>query len=392
VGLFFSLSHRTPRATANTTVIIQRLVDYLNRGADKHSDPETRHKILITNLFGFVGFALTLVMGINAFFKEIWLLGVSLFIASAVFFVSLEHQRFFRTPTSHQISGNLLQLNLSALMLYLVYSGGSNNTGPLWIVLVPPVMMFFSGLKGGLRNTLLFTLCYCLLVFYPDNALVQVHYSDEFKTRLLLTLLTLTVLSGYYEHSRFQAFLQIRELSAKFEQQAHIDPLTQIANRRAMMKQLKGEYSRATRHQESMCLLLLDVDHFKRINDIYGHHIGDEVLKSISQLFVNRLRKQDVISRWGGEEFLILLPQTTEQDAIEVAEAIRQQVEEFTLEQAGKKVAITVSIGVWAVDVEESIDEAIQQADKLLYLAKHQGRNRVIATEGKPSINTMEPQ
>jgi len=373
-------------------VIIQRLLDYLNRGADKHSDPETRHKILITNLFGFVGFGLTLVMGVNAYLEEIWLLGSSLVISSAVFFVSLEHQRFFHKPSSHQISGNLLQFNLSALMLYLVYSGGSNNSGVLWIVLVPPVMMFFSGLKGGLRNTLLFTLCYCLLVFYPDNGLIQAHYSDQFKTRLLLTLLTLTVLSGYYEHSRFQAFLQIKQLSAKFEQQAHIDPLTQIANRRAMMKQLEGEYSRAVRHQESLCLLLLDVDHFKRINDIYGHHMGDEVLKSISQLFVNRLRKQDVISRWGGEEFLILLPQTTQQDAIDVAEMIRRQIEEFTLEQAGKKIAITVSIGVWAVDLEESVDEAIQQADKLLYLAKHQGRNRVIAAEAKPSINAKASQ
>ncbi len=362
-------------------MIFQRLVNYLNRDTDKHTDPEVRHKILITNLFGFVGFVLTLAMGLNAFDDGLWGLGLSLVFSSAVFFVSLEHQRLFHSATSHQISGNLLQANLSALMLYLVYSGGTNNTGPLWIVLVPPVMMFFSGLKGGLRNTLLFTMGYCLLVFYPDDTLIKATYSHEFKTRLLLAVLTLTVLSGYYEHSRFQAFLHLKQLSAKFEQQAHIDPLTQIANRRSMMKHLEGEYSRAIRNQESMCLLLIDVDHFKEINDVHGHHIGDEVLKSISELFVNRLRKQDVVSRWGGEEFLILLPQTTQHSAIEVAETIRKRVEEFTLEEAEKEVAITISIGVWAVNLEESIDDAIQQVDKLLYQAKHQGRNRITSED-----------
>ncbi len=355
----------------------QLLLSYLNRGTELYDDPEKRHKILIINWFGTVGFSITFILGINAYLENNISLAITLLLSSILFFLSLQNHWLFLKQYRFETSSTLIQLSLITLMLYLVYSGGSNNTGPLWVFLVPPVMMFFGGLKGGLRNTLGFILCYCVIMFYPDDQLLQASYSYEFKTRVLYSLMTLTFLAGYYEYSRHQSFLHVKQLSEKFEQQARRDHLTNIPNRRAMMEQLSYEYARVVRNNNTMSILLIDVDYFKHVNDQYGHKYGDEVLVKLAKLFEGTLRKQDMISRWGGEEFLILLPLTPLNDAYEVAEKVRLTIKNHPIEYENTTIPITVSIGIGSADKDHTVDSAITRADEHLYQAKEGGRNCV---------------
>jgi diguanylate cyclase (GGDEF)-like protein len=265
-------------------------------------------------------------------------------------------------------------------MLYLVYSGGVAHTGPLWIYIVPPVAFFFSGLGKGLKSLAAFTIIMAIMLLYPNEVLLGTTYTLEFKTRLLYSFLTVTLLFGFYEYSRQKSYDDIQELSQKNEQLAMSDPLTRLLNRRGMRTHLDHEYSRLQRSKEPLSVLLCDIDHFKHVNDKYFHDGGDFVLESLSAFFVQQIRQQDIVARWGGEEFLFLLPNTNSNDAFLLAEKIRKQVENETIHYKNNAIKVTLSIGINEVKPNESVDQAINNADHLLYLAKNRGRNQRVAS------------
>lgn len=156
---------------------------------------------------------------------------------------------------------------------------------------------------------------------------------------------------------------------------ATLDKLTQIANRFEFDKILEHSIAISRRHERPLSLLILDLDHFKQVNDRFGHLIGDEVLKSFSQLLRNQIRQSDVVARWGGEEFIILLQDTSLASAIKMAEALRQRIEVNAFETVGH---LTCSIGVAEFNSIEEADDLLHRADEQLYRAKHGGRNRVV--------------
>ncbi len=121
---------------------------------------------------------------------------------------------------------------------------------------------------------------------------------------------------------------------------------------------------------------MIDADHFKEVNDRFGHQVGDSVLVEIAELIRQGIRKTDYAGRWGGEEFLIICPETTNQGAMELAEKLRKQIEQWAFEQVGHK---TCSFGVATLDKEDSIEIMLSRADKALYKAKEMGRNRVVS-------------
>ncbi|MDP1784823.1 MAG: GGDEF domain-containing protein, partial [Sulfuricurvum sp.] len=130
------------------------------------------------------------------------------------------------------------------------------------------------------------------------------------------------------------------------------------------------------RYERPLSVLLLDIDHFKLINDRFGHLIGDEVLKAFSALLSKQIRDSDVVARWGGEEFVILLPDTSLSSAIKMAEALRQRIEVNVFETVKN---LTCSIGVAEFNPVEEADDLLQRADEKLYGAKNGGRNRIMA-------------
>ncbi len=155
---------------------------------------------------------------------------------------------------------------------------------------------------------------------------------------------------------------------------ANTDPLTSLLNRRAMENAVIPLVNLNSRYDQKMCFLLTDIDHFKKVNDTYGHGIGDEVLIAITKVLDSCLRSSDLLSRHGGEEFLIALPQTNLENGTLLAERIRTSIENT---RTGKhKVGVTTSIGCIEIHKDEDFDAAISRADKMLYQAKMNGRNR----------------
>lgn len=157
------------------------------------------------------------------------------------------------------------------------------------------------------------------------------------------------------------------------------DELTGLHNRRYFNERLIDEVDRARRYGGSISLLMIDLDHFKRVNDTYGHPVGDEVLVWIAGVFRDKLRKTDLVARYGGEEFAIILFNTSQDKAVEIAEKLRCAVAETAFSK-NERVEVTISVGVATLGVDtRSFDGLIGNADKALYNAKSQGRNRVCA-------------
>ncbi len=162
----------------------------------------------------------------------------------------------------------------------------------------------------------------------------------------------------------------------RVRQLAYIDGLTGIFNRRHFEMRIADEMERAHRYGSSLAVIMLDIDHFKRLNDEFGHLLGDEVLRQVSSLFSQQLRKIDVVCRFGGEEFAVLLPQTSAEQAFSVAEKLRREVAGYRF--PGVPRAVTISAGAAAHPIHGATrDEVVKAADAALYTAKQAGRNCV---------------
>ncbi len=174
---------------------------------------------------------------------------------------------------------------------------------------------------------------------------------------------------------------RLRDREERLREVARTDPLTGVANRRRFLEALTLEFERAQRYGGELSCVMLDLDHFKSINDRHGHAVGDRVLVAAAGAFRESLRTADVIARWGGEEFVLLLPQTSVAGALAVAERCRRTLEEVAIAVDGHAVRVTVSVGLAAFPGEriESWDALLRSADEALYQAKNLGRNRVVS-------------
>ena len=167
---------------------------------------------------------------------------------------------------------------------------------------------------------------------------------------------------------------KVIDRTAELETLATTDALTNINNRYSIMNILSSEINRSNRYGQPLSALMYDIDLFKKINDTYGHNVGDAVLTSLSNLVKSTIRDVDMIGRYGGEEFLVVMPNTILDDAKNYAERLRKTVEEYNFEEVGN---ITISIGIAQLESNETIDEIFKRVDGLLYISKETGRNRI---------------
>lgn len=169
-------------------------------------------------------------------------------------------------------------------------------------------------------------------------------------------------------------------LAAKMlaEERASQDELTNLYNRRAFFEQGKQLFRQAKRYQQLISVMMIDIDHFKNINDNHGHTVGDSVLKTIAGLLQKSIREVDILARIGGEEFAVILPQTGVEEASKLAERIRQCIEAAVIQHDALQIHVTASIGIAACMVEgDDLDRMLTKADDALYIAKKKGRNQV---------------
>ena len=169
----------------------------------------------------------------------------------------------------------------------------------------------------------------------------------------------------------------VREAEA-LEQLAAIDSMTGLNNRRNFLSLAEAEWTRFRRYGRPLALLMLDIDHFKRVNDSYGHDVGDEVIKTVADILQKQKRASDIVGRLGGEEFALVLPEATLDSAVAAGERLRKLVADYVVTAGGERIAVTISVGASNCHAATAgIEELIKQADLALYEAKRTGRNRV---------------
>ena len=179
--------------------------------------------------------------------------------------------------------------------------------------------------------------------------------------------------------ARIEVLLRARKLSLQCYEMLNTDPLTGLYNRRHFFKMTEIEISKLNRNKRPASCIMMDIDFFKKVNDTYGHIAGDKVLIEVGKKIREGVRDYDIVARFGGEEFIVFLPETQLKEAFSVAERIRSNIMEYPIEiNEEVKVPITVSAGVSTSQNKDIIlHELIKEADKALYLAKNSGRNRV---------------
>lgn len=210
--------------------------------------------------------------------------------------------------------------------------------------------------------------------YYMDRAF-KIKKLSLFLGILLWFLALLLFYFGYKRYRKETRFYEDRllENNRMLEHMSLYDCLTQIANRRNLEKLIKGEINKGKEGRFS--LVLFDVDNFKRINDTYGHGMGDEVLKGLAHLAKTTIREGDVVGRWGGEEFIIWLPKTKSEEALLIAERLRFNIQEHTFDE---RFGVTCSFGVSEFHTDMDFDALLHRVDDVLYRAKNEGKNRVI--------------
>jgi diguanylate cyclase (GGDEF)-like protein len=187
------------------------------------------------------------------------------------------------------------------------------------------------------------------------------------------------VLAGIYFFTR-RLVVKLDEVQSHLVLQATTDELTGVINRRSILKRLDEEQQRAIRLRETLCIMIIDLDLFKRINDTYGHLFGDVVLKSVVASIRDTVRTYDIIGRIGGEEFLVISPGIQMEEAISLAERVRTLISELEIKHGEQKIVVTVSAGLTTLESGDmGVVPMMKRADRALYMAKEQGRNQVVA-------------
>ena len=273
----------------------------------------------------------------------------------------------------------ILVITISFLSLYLLISGGLENTGALWCFPLSIILFMFYGAKTGLKlNFLIIASATTVFIFNPLEILTAT-YSYTEQTRFIFTFFLLnlfTFIITYAEELLVKSLNKTREALHK----ANItDELTGLCNRKFIKEALQNIDRRYDSHNELVVVMMIDIDKFKEVNDTYGHHVGDLSLVHIGQNIKNKIRKTDLIARWGGEEFLVVLTNTERQKAIEIARSVCKHIEVTPYYYNKIKIETTISIGLASFEGEnKDIEQVIQDADANLYKAKESGRNKVM--------------
>jgi len=206
------------------------------------------------------------------------------------------------------------------------------------------------------------------VITVPDYVLESLHTMN-----IAVNFMAFGILGYFFRVASIRAEQQMEKL-------ATTDTLTGLFNRRKMLESIHQEEIRFQRDKKPFLLVITDIDYFKKFNDNYGHDCGDYVLQQVSALMKESLRQQDVVSRWGGEEFLIMLPETELEGGIKAIEKLRETLASTVYKYEGNTFSVTMTFGVTSYDGSCNVDSCIKHADEVLYAGKRGGRNRVVST------------
>lgn len=353
------------------------LLNKLGRRFSECFTDERQRKTILAQLFSAVALLFILLFGIGALINHNSGLAFILLIFAML---TLANYLFLRYTRKVGIANLVIIALMGALCLYLFYTGGVAGTGPLWSFVFIPVAVFLGGVKRGVIAVILLMLAILAMYQSVQTDMYEDRYSTTFMARFVAIYTTLAILSFLNEYFRDGSQRHLESAYQRLESMFRTDEMTGLYNRRHIMEQLAYEALRMNRKNTPFSVILFDIDYFKQINDRYGHACGDYVLQSIAMVVKKAIRGMDITARVGGEEFLILLPDTHLHSAAIVAERLRKEMEQHPFNYEGMQFSVTVSLGVTEARNDLLPDELIRLADENLYKAKNRGRNRMVAS------------
>lgn len=339
-------------------------------------DEEFKYKLLIVLIVSGALFTLFLIFasdsGANPIhgqhYVSMWIFSV---VSLSLWFIVRERIHLVRYVALCFETACLLEY-VSAL-IYVPY----DELRILWFFTNIPGVYIMLGKRMGAFITVLTIVIIYLLNNYMDSP-----YTTNALATLVSAIIYTSIFFHVYVHRSMSYYERMKESNAKLLEMATIDPLTGLLNARTYYSLCDQQINLSNRMMTTYSVLFIDLDHFKNINDTYGHAVGDVVLKQSASCLTSKLRKSDLIGRIGGEEFSVFLPNTNKQNAIVVAESLRLLIEQQIIKiENGASIRITASIGVSSLDgmdkQRSSFVELQKNADAAMYEAKHTGRNRV---------------
>lgn len=268
---------------------------------------------------------------------------------------------------------NLLVMAVCTLMFHSSQDGGSL----LWHLIFPPLVIFCMGLRLGAVIWGMYFICLILIMYSPLQYYMNYQYPEAFRDRFMIANLLEFTAFWLLEYVRVEAYKALLSNLDRMSRYAYTDLLTGLGNRRDFQNHLNWVRAQAKRTGGGFSVALADLDHFKTVNDTYGHQVGDLVLKHCAETISASMRETDRLFRWGGEEFILLMPNTAPASATSVAERVRANLQATPYVHGDSVIPLTISLGVDSWDAAGDLDALLRNVDARLYLAKRQGRNKV---------------
>ncbi|WP_394224183.1 GGDEF domain-containing protein [Alteromonas gracilis] len=339
----------------------------------QQDEAEAKRRRLTLYFISYVGgsimaFMAWLNMGTNS-----TLLVLTLAVSAAVIYanVALSHM-FPRADIFYYTAGLAVAFTINGL----VYTGGLNNTGLYFIFPLLFVQIVVVRFKPAMAYVAVTIGVAIVMLYNQDKIMAQ--YTDVHVSRFLIATFCFICVAFIGEHFWHQSRKEMLRENLERMRQANTDPLTKLPNRRFLETVFFERAMQDPAASFPLSAVVVDIDHFKVINDTYGHDIGDEVLIHISRLMKDAIRATDVVARTGGEEFLVLFPHATLSQAVKLAEKVRSVIEANPFVEGDVNHKLTASFGVATALTDTTLHACLKQADDNLYKAKSAGRNRVV--------------
>ncbi len=327
---------------------------------------------LVVDLLCFLTAPLLMFYGARSYFNGFEAYGLSLYAFSGAVITSFVAYKFFGHWRAHR---NFLVLTFSIFYFYLLVSGGESGTGIFWLYAYPLLVFSILGMHvGAMLMAAILSASLCILTI-PGWLHLELVYSTSTKLRFIGSMLFVTIMAYTMERARVSALVAHARVSSALEDLARTDELTGLLNRRGMAERIDAELARSVRDNQEMSVVICDVDFFKKINDRYGHDVGDEVLVRLADRLKETVRGSDSVGRWGGEEFIVLLPNTCIEQAFVLIDRIRQLIAEEAFQFGQRSLEVSISCGLASTKFSTEYAGLLKAADISLYEAKAGGRN-----------------
>ena len=330
-----------------------------------------RHAMILSAVGGLLIF---LALLIN-YLEENLAICAPLCLVALICLISFLLARYKSTGFTALILISLALMGLGMYLLFFYDQGGQEKL--FWFLLFPPMVLFSLGTRYGNRVFFLFFFFLAAAFWGPLSPYLANRYPQSLSVRFLAVMFGAWIFSWLLERARQSTQTALYGALQRLEHEALTDPLTGLGNRRDFLVFFNWVQAKAIREQQPFCLAFIDIDHFKAINDRHGHSVGDAVLRHTAEMLGEQIRAGGRLFRWGGDEFAVLLLETSFTEACNAAERLRRSIEEHPYRAGDMCVRCTISLGLYCGSLYEELASQVERVDDLLYKAKHHGRNQV---------------